>query len=287
MCRLTINERAEQSITKKFRKPIWNKFIASIKQYDLLRPGDKVAVCISGGKDSMLLAKCFQLLNRYSDFSFECEFIAMDPGYKPEKLRSMKENAEKLEIPLHIFEAPIFDYVYKQQEGSPCYLCARMRRGYLYKEAKSLGCNKIALGHHFDDVIETVMMGMLYQGKYETMLPKLRSTNYEGMELIRPLYQVREQDIISWGRYNELEFLRCACRFTEKSETDEGESKRKETKELIRKLCETNPSAADNIFHSVHTVNLSTIVGYRKSDSEPILSFNELYEMRNKGNTND
>lgn len=276
---MDVAEKAEWSITKKFRKTIWNKFIAAIKEYALLSEGDKVAVCISGGKDSMILASCFSLLVKHSDFPFSVEYLAMDPGYKPEKRQQLEALASVLDLSIHIFDAPIFDYVYKQ-DVSPCYLCARMRRGYLYKEAKKLGCNKIALGHHMDDVIETTLMSMFYQGKLETMQPKLRSTNYEDMELIRPLYCVREADIISWARYNELSFLDCACRFTEKSE--ENDSKRLETKKLIAQMSEVNPPVADNIFHSIHRVNLSTIPGYREGDDSPLLSFAEIYDRNEK-----
>ena len=271
---------AERSITKKYRKTIWNRFIGAIKEYSLLEPGDTVGVCISGGKDSMLLAVCFKLLQKYSDFDFDVKYLAMDPGYNEENALRLRQNAELLDIPVHYFDAPIFNYVYKQEKGSPCYLCARMRRGYLYKEAKSLGCNKIALGHHFDDVIETVMMSMLYQGSFQTMMPKLPSTNYEGMELIRPLYHVHESDIISWSEYNSLKFLRCACRFTENAEEHEEDSKRKYVKSLIKQIKKDNPSADANIFHSMYDVNLSTIISYRESDRSPCQTFNELYSSR-------
>ncbi len=273
---------AERSITKKYRKVIWNKFIAAIKEYSLLSPGDKIGVCISGGKDSMLLAVCFKLLQKYSDFDFEVEYLAMDPGYNKENLQKLKANAELLHIPIHYFDAPIFNYVYKQEKGSPCYLCARMRRGYLYKEAQSLGCNKIALGHHFDDVIETVLMSMLYQGAFQTMMPKLPSTNYDGMELIRPFYHIEEKDIIAWSKYNSLEFLRCACRFTENAEEREEDSKRRYIKLLIRQLKQDNPSVGANIFHSLYDVNLSTIISFRESDRTEPKSFNDLYNSRCK-----
>lgn len=276
---------AERSITKKFRKTIWNRFIAAIKEYELLKPNDTIGVCISGGKDSMILAICFKLLQKYSDFHFDVKYLAMNPGYNDANAKKLRENAELLDIPVHYFDAPIFDYVYKQEKGSPCYLCARMRRGYLYKEAKSLGCNKIALGHHFDDVIETVLMSMLYQGSFQTMMPKISSTNYEKMELIRPLYHVHESDIIAWSRYNSLDFLRCACRFTENAEENEEDSKRKYVKSLIKHIKEDNPSADMNIFHSMYDVNLSTIISYRESDKSEAYSFNELYDSRhnNKG----
>ncbi len=271
---------AERSITKKFRKTVWNRFIAAIKEYSLVEPEDTIGVCISGGKDSMLLAVCFKLLQKYSDFHFDVRYIAMNPGYNEENEKRLRENADILDIPVHYFDAPIFNYVYKQEKGSPCYLCARMRRGYLYKEAKSLGCNKIALGHHFDDVIETVMMSMLYQGSFQTMMPKLMSTNYEGMELIRPLYHVHESDIIAWSKYNSLEFLRCACRFTENAEEHEEDSKRRYVKRLIAEIKKDNPSADANIFHSMYDVNLSTIISYRESDRSECHSFNELYSSR-------
>lgn len=273
---------AEHSITKKYRKVIWNKFIGAIKEYSLISPGDRVGVCISGGKDSMLLAVCFKLLRKYSDFDFDIEYLAMDPGYNEENSQKLRSNAELLEIPVHYFDAPIFNYVYKQEQGSPCYLCARMRRGYLYKEAQSLGCNKIALGHHFDDVIETVLMSMLYQGTFQTMMPKLPSTNYESMELIRPLYHIQEKDIIAWSKYNSLEFLRCACRFTENAEEREEDSKRRYVKSLIRQIKQDNPSADANIFHSLYDVNLSTVISYRESDKAEPKSFNDLYNSRYK-----
>ncbi len=271
---------AEQSITKKYRKTIWNRFIAAIKEFSLVEPGDTVGVCISGGKDSMILAVCFKLLQKYSDFPFDVKYLAMDPGYNEENALQIRKNAEILDIPIHYFDAPIFNYVYKQDKGSPCYLCARMRRGYLYKEAKALGCNKIALGHHFDDVIETVLMSILFQGSFQTMMPKLPSTNYEDMELIRPLYHVHEDDIISWANYNSLRFLNCACRFTEESQDNEEKSKRKYIKTLIRQIKKENPSADMNIFHSMYDVNLSTIISYRESDKAECHSFDELYSCR-------
>lgn len=257
----------ERSIIKKYRKSIWNQFVGGVKDYQLICPGDKIAVCISGGKDSMLLAKCMQLLQRYSDFPFELEFLAMDPGYHWENRRKLEDNAALLQIPIHIFETRIFNIVAKI-EKSPCYLCARMRRGYLYAKAQEMGCNKIALGHHFDDVIETILMSMLYGAEVKTMMPKLHSTNYSGMELIRPLYLVKEGDILAWKRYNGLEFLQCACRFTENcaKEEYEGKSKRAEVKGLIASLRKVNPQVDKNIFHSVHDVNLETIIGYHKGE---------------------
>ncbi len=276
---------AEKSITKKYRKTIWNKFISAIKEYELIKENDCIGVCISGGKDSMIMAVCFKILQKYSDFHFDVKYLAMDPGYNEENAMKLKENAHLLDIPIHFFDAPIFNYVYKQENGSPCYLCARMRRGYLYKEAQSLGCNKIALGHHFDDVIETVLMSIFYQGSFQTMMPKIPSTNYDGMELIRPLYHIKEKDIISWSKYNSLEFLRCACRFTENAEEREEDSKRRYIKSLIKQLKAENNSVDANIFHSMSDVNLSTIISYRESDFSSPHSFNELYSDRyNKSN---
>lgn len=257
----------ERSINKTYRKDIWKRFIAGINKYEMIKPGDSIAVCISGGKDSMLLAKCMQILQRHSDFPFEVKYLVMDPGYTPENRQQIEDNAKLLGVPINIFEANIFNYVV-DVEDNPCYLCARMRRGYLYKNAQLLGCNKIALGHHFDDVIETVLLSMLYGAEVKTMMPKLHSTNYEGMELIRPLYMVRERDIIRWVNYNDLHFLQCACRFTEKSETEghESLSKRKEVKRLIETLRKDNPCVEMNIFRSVQNVNLQTLIGYHSKD---------------------
>ena len=239
----------ERSIIKKFRKGIWRKFTKGIREYDLIQDGDKIAVCISGGKDSMLMAKLFQELKRHNKFDFEVKFLVMDPGYSPANRQVIEENAKRLEIPIEIFESDIFESVYNV-EKSPCYLCARMRRGYLYSHAQKMGCNKIALGHHYDDVIETILMGMLYSAQFQTMMPKLHSTNFEGMELIRPLYMVREEDIKAWRDYNDLYFLQCACKFTEACATTENEenlSKRKEIKELIATcLLYTSPSPRDS-----------------------------------------
>jgi tRNA 2-thiocytidine biosynthesis protein TtcA len=256
-------EQVEKSILKKYRKEIWIRFIAGIKEYRLIQEGDKIAVCISGGKDSMLLAKCMQQLQKHSDFPFELEYLVMDPGYNPVNRQKIIDNAESLQIPIRIFETKIFDIV-AAADGSPCYLCAKMRRGCLYKHAQELGCNKIALGHHFDDVIETILMSMLYGAEIKTMMPKLHSTNYAGMELIRPLYMVKEADILAWKRYNELEFIQCACRFTENCVLGDngGGSKRQEMKTLIKKFRQTNPNIDINIFRSVHNVNLETIIGY-------------------------
>ena len=255
----------EQSLRKKFRKSIWCKFTKAINEYELVKPGDKIAVCISGGKDSMLMAKLFQELKRHNKFDFEVKFLVMDPGYSPANRQVIEENAKRLEIPIEIFESDIFESVYNV-EKSPCYLCARMRRGYLYSHAQKMGCNKIALGHHYDDVIETILMGMLYSAQFQTMMPKLHSTNFEGMELIRPLYMVREEDIKAWRDYNDLHFLQCACKFTEACATTENEenlSKRKEIKELIATLKKVNPYVEGNIFKSVENVNLDTVVAYK------------------------
>lgn len=270
----------ERSIIKKYRKVIWNNFIASIKEYELISSGDKIAVCISGGKDSMLLAKCMQQLKRHSEVPFETEYIVMDPGYVKQNRDLLIENAKTLGIDIKIFENDIFDVAYNAG-GSPCYLCARMRRGALYAKAQSLGCNKIALGHHFDDVIETTLMSMMYSAEIKTMLPKLKSTNFEGMELIRPLYKVKERDIISWANYNNLKFLQCACRFTADSAFDESLSKRKETKELIKYIRTFNPEADDNIFHSLHNVNMQTIPAWRDGDKGEIHTFLENYNSKN------
>jgi tRNA(Ile)-lysidine synthase TilS/MesJ len=256
----------ERSIIKRFRKEIWRKFISAVKEYELIQEGDKIAVCISGGKDSMLLAKCMQELQRHGKFHFELVFLVMNPGYNEYNKQVILNNAEYLNIPIHMFETDIFDIVATVEE-SPCYLCARMRRGYLYKHAKELGCNKIALGHHFDDVIETVLMSMLYSGQVKGMMPKLHSTNYEGMELIRPLYMVKEADIIAWRKYNNLQFIQCACRLTENCMLGDngGGSKRQEMKELIKKFRQTSSIIDMNIFRSVHNVNLDTMIGYQKN----------------------
>lgn len=257
----------EQSLRKKFKKSIWSKFTKAVRDYELVQEGDKIAVCISGGKDSMLMAKLFQELQRHHKVEFELVFLVMDPGYSAANRQIIENNAKKLGIPITIFESDIFDAVF-EIEKSPCYLCARMRRGHLYHQAKQLGCNKIALGHHYDDVIETILMGMLYGAQMQTMMPKLHSTNFEGMELIRPLYLVREDDIKKWRDYNNLYFLQCACKFTETCSScqDNGQnnSKRLEVKNLIREMKKTNPYVEGNIFKSVENVNLSTIIAYKK-----------------------
>ena len=257
----------ERSIIKKFRKPVWRRFTKALNDYELVKDGDKIAVCISGGKDSMLMAKLFQELARHGKKNFDVVFLVMNPGYNERNFQLIKENARILNIPITVFQSEIFNIV-ASEESSPCYLCARMRRGHLYSKAKELGCNKIALGHHYDDVIETILMGMLYGGQVQTMMPKLHSTNFEGMELIRPMYLIREADIIHWADYNNLHFIRCACRFTEKvaaaaEEEDKG-SKRAEVKALIRQLAAKDPVVEFNIFKSVENVNLNTVIAYKK-----------------------
>lgn len=274
----------EQSIRKKFKKSIWCKFTKAVREYELVKEGDKIAVCISGGKDSMLMAKLFQELQRHNRFPFEVTFLVMDPGYSKENRQIIENNAKKLHIPLTIFESDIFEAVL-HVEKSPCYLCARMRRGHLYAKAKELGCNKIALGHHYDDVIETILMGMLYGAQVQTMMPKLHSTNFEGMELIRPLYLVREDDIKKWRDYNDLHFLQCACKFTETCSIEGGDSssKRMEIKHLIRELKKTNPFVEGNIFKSVENVNLSTVIAYKQNGVKHhfLESYDDVAESRN------
>ena len=265
---LTRAQEIERSIVKKFKKDIWRNFTKAINEYQMIQDGDKIAVCISGGKDSMLMAKLFQELKRHGRNNFDVVFLVMNPGYNDLNYQMILENAKMLEVPITVFETQIFETVV-DIEDSPCYLCARMRRGYLYSKAQELGCNKIALGHHFDDVIETIVMGMMYGGQVQTMMPKLHSTNFPGMELIRPLYLVRERDIIHWCDYNNLKFIRCACKFTERTEAakdnKEQISKRKEVKKLIATIEKDNPYVPMNIFRSVENVNLSTIIAY-KSD---------------------
>ena len=278
---LTVVQRIEQSITKKYRKSLWTPFIKAIKTYELIQEGDKIAVCISGGKDSMLMAKLTQMLQRISEVDFEVVYLVMDPGYNEINRQKIESNAKLLEIPITIFETDIFE-VANNTDDSPCYLCARMRRGHLYNKAKELGCNKIALGHHFSDVIETTVMGMFYGSQLQAMLPKLHSKNFEGMELIRPMYCIHEDDIISWRRYNELEFIQCACRFTENCtmcDNGGGGSKRQEIKTLIKHLKEDNPGIEKSIFNSLHNVCLDTFPGY-KSENETD-SFIERYNAKN------
>ena len=261
-----LRERVEQSIRKKFRVSLMSKFIKALKTYQLVNEGDRVAVCISGGKDSMLMAKLMQELQRHSDVNFEVKYLVMDPGYNADNRRIIEDNARALGIPVTIFETDIFESVYNV-EKSPCYLCARMRRGYLYRFAQELGCNKIALGHHYDDVIETILMGMLHGAQIQSMMPKLHSTNFPGMELIRPLYLIREDDIKAWRDYNGLHFIQCACKFTDTCTTcndGQNHSKRQETKELIRELKKSNPDVEKCIFKSVENVNLDTLIAYKQ-----------------------
>lgn len=257
----------ERSIIKKFKKTIWRQFTKAINEYEMIKDGDKIAVCISGGKDSMLMAKLFQELERHGKKNFEVVFLVMNPGYNEVNYETIMNNAKILNVPITVFRTEIFDTV-ADITDSPCYLCARMRRGHLYSKARELGCNKIALGHHFDDVIETIVMGMLYGAQIQTMMPKLHSTNFPGMELIRPLYLIREDDIIHWARYNDLHFIQCACRFTENCAscggTEKG-SKRAEIKELIHSLEKKSPYVAKNIFRSVENVNLNTVIAYKKA----------------------
>ena len=257
----------ERSLIKKYRKELWNPFIAAMKRYELVQENDKIAVCISGGKDSWLLAMLMQHLQRFSEIPFELDYICMDPGYSPENRKQIEENAALLNLPVHIFETDIFSSAEDAAGEHPCYLCARMRRGHLYAEAKRRGCNKIALGHHLNDVIETAIMSMSYGAQLQGMVPRLKSTNFEGMELIRPLYCVLEKDIIAWKNYNELTFLRCACKFSESAAYNEGASKRQETKELIAQMKKVNPNVEINIFASLHKVNLDTLPGW-KTDGE-------------------
>lgn len=257
----------ERSIVKKFRKDIWRKFTQAINEYEMIQDGDRIAVCISGGKDSMLMAKLFQELERHGRKNFDVVYLVMNPGYNEINYQTILDNAKLLQVPITVFQSEIFDIVVGEGD-SPCYLCARMRRGHLYSKAKELGCNKIALGHHYDDVIETILMGMLYSGQVQTMMPKLHSTNFEGMELIRPLYLIREEAIIHWRDYNHLHFIQCACRFTENCAscggTEKG-SKRAEIKELIRELSQRSPVIEKNIFRSVENVNLNTIIAYKQN----------------------
>lgn len=272
----------ERSINKKFRKEIWSPFVQGVKRYELIKPNDHIAVCISGGKDSMLLAKLMQMLQRITEIPFQITFLCMDPGYNPINRQKIESNAKLLEIPLVVFETDIFDIV-NEIDKSPCYLCARMRRGNLYSKAKELGCNKIALGHHMSDVIETTLMGMLYGSQIQGMMPKLHSTNFEGMELIRPMYCILEENVIAWKNYNELEFIQCACRFTENCtlcDNGGGGSKRQEVKQLIKKLKKDNPTIEMNIFNSIHNVSLDTLISYKQKGVEH--SFLDHYDDENE-----
>lgn len=260
-------ELAERSISKKYRHELWRPFIAAVKRYELIEEGDRIAVCISGGKDSMLMAKLLEMLKRISEVEFDLVFLVMDPGYSEVNRRKIEENAALLHIPITVFRTDIFE-IANGTDKSPCYLCARMRRGHLYSRARELGCNKIALGHHMDDVIETTLLGMFYGSQLQAMIPKLHSQNFSGMELIRPMYCIREENIIAWARYNGLEFLECACRFTEASVKNEGSSKRREIKELIRSLHRDNPVIEKSIFSSIHSVCLDTFPGYKTNGEE-------------------
>lgn len=268
----------ERSIVKKYRKKLWNPFIGAVKRYELINPNDKVAVCISGGKDSMLMAKLMQMLQRFSEVPFDVVFLVMDPGYNELNRQKIENNAALLHIPITIFETDIFA-IANNTDKSPCYLCAKMRRGHLYNKAKELGCNKIALGHHFNDVIETTVMGMFYGSQLQAMIPKLHSKNFEGMELIRPMYCIHEDDILAWKRYNDLEFIQCACRFTENCtmcDNGGGGSKRQEIKTLIRRLKRDNPNIEKSIFNSIHAVCIDTFPGYKTNGTE--CSFLDNYE---------
>lgn len=270
-------QKIERTIIKTYRAHLWAPFVKALKEYELLKPNDRVCVCISGGKDSMLLAKLFQELKRHSDFEFEVKYLVMNPGYNPLNLERIQKNLKLMNIDAVILKTDIFA-IANSQIKNPCYLCAKMRRGALYKLAQSLGCNKIALGHHFDDVIETTLMNMLNSGSFQTMLPKLHSQNYEGMELIRPMYYIRERDIIRWSNYNELEFINCACRFTEGIDRTKevSGSKRYDTKVLIKELMKYNPLVEKNIFKSACNVNLNKILGYKKDDT--MVSFLDEYD---------
>lgn len=262
-------EEVEKTITKRFRKEIWKKFVKAICDFEMIKEGDKIAVCISGGKDSMLMAKCFQELKKHRKMNFELEFIVMNPGYNEINKQKIIDNSKLLNIPITMFETDIFNRVV-HIEDNPCYLCARMRRGYLYEKAKELGCNKIALGHHFDDVIETILMGMFYGAQMQTMMPKVQSTSHPGMELIRPLYYVKEEDVIAWRDKNNLDFIACACRFTEEyteNHNEDGMSKRQEMKTLIKELKKNYDNIDINIFNSVQNVNLDTIISYKRGES--------------------
>lgn len=256
----------EKSIIKKYRKEIWSRFVRAIKDYELINEGDKIMVCISGGKDSFLLAKCMQEIKRHGQVDFDVKYVCMNPGYSERNLLMIKENAKTLNIPLEIFNSDVFEVAEKLAEESPCYMCARMRRGFLYSKAQELGCNKIALGHHFDDVVETTLLSMFYGSEIKTMMPKLHSDNFDGLELIRPLYLVKERDVINWRNSNNLTFLNCACKFTERVSI-EGDrvSKRKEIKKLIKKLREVNPNIDSNIFKSMDNVNLSCVLGTKRN----------------------
>lgn len=267
---IPVNKKVEESIKKKFHKKLFSRFAKAINEYELLSPGDNVAVCMSGGKDSFVMAKLFQELKRHNKFEFGLKFLVMDPGYSTANRKAIETNAELLNIPITVFETDIFESVFGM-EKSPCYICARMRRGHLYHRAKDLGCNKIALGHHYDDVIETILMGMLYGGQVQTMMPKLRSENFEGMELIRPMYLIREEHIKDWRDYNGLNFIQCACKFTESNNLAApncGSSKRMKVKQLIKRLESQDGGIEQNIFRSVENVNLKTIIAYKDKNGD-------------------
>lgn len=284
---LTPQEAAERSLIKKYRKELWNPFIAAVKRYELIAPGDRIAVCISGGKDSMVLAKLMQELQRHTEQPFELVFLVMDPGYAPANRALIEENAARLGIPITVFRSDIFDVAY-QVEKNPCYLCARMRRGFLYSKAQELGCNKIALGHHLSDVLETTLLGLFYGAQLQTMPPKLRSRNFPGMELIRPLYCVHEDAIIAWKNYNGLRFLQCACRFTEERDgaaDGVGESKRQEMKLLLRELKKTNPNIERSMFRAIHGVQLDTFPGFKFRGRA--FAFPEAYNLRGASSAED
>lgn len=269
----------EKSIIKKYRKEIWSKFVKAVNDYELIQENDKIAVCISGGKDSFLMAKCMQEIKKHGKVNFDLVFLVMDPGYNLKNKELILENAKKLNIDIKIFESDIFNIVDNVDE-SPCYLCARMRRGFLYSHAKELGCNKIALGHHFDDVIDTVLLNIFYGSEIKSMMPKLHSTNFPGMELIRPMYLIKEKDIISWANNAELKFLNCACRFTEKNNNNEIESKRHEMKKLVEELKKKNPNVDNNIFKSIQNINLNTVISYKKDNK--IYNFKDEYNKSEK-----
>lgn len=272
---LAFYQQAEQSLVKRFRRALWTPFITAVQRYELINERDKIAVCVSGGKDSMLLAKLMQEVQRHGYTPFEAVYLCMDPGYNAENRARIEENAAKLRVPLHIFESDVFEVAHAQTR-SPCYLCAKMRRGHLYAKARELGCNKIALGHHFNDVIETTVMGMLWSGMLQAMPPKLHAQNFPGMELIRPLYRVHEDDIIAWARRHKLQFLQCACRFTEASAQHEELSKRRQVKSLLRRLRQENPNVEKSIFNALHTVNVDTFPGWKSKGA--LHSFLERYD---------
>ena len=274
------NKEIEKSIIKKYRKEIWSKFIKAVKEYELIKENDNIMVCISGGKDSFLLAKCIQELSCHGKIKFNAHYVVMNPGYNEKNAKKIEENAKIMDVPIEVFESDIFRTVDEIAFKSPCYMCARMRRGFLYSKAQSLGCNKIALGHHMNDVIETTLLSMIYGSEIKTMMPKLHSDNFEGLELIRPLYLIREKDIISWAKYNKLEFINCACRFTTETHNNETDSKRKEMKELVESLMKKNKNADYSIFTALNNINLNCVLGTKKDGIYK--SFLEDYDLENK-----